>query len=441
LPRAPAIQKLNPQTIRKWRKRCDSSLYTFQKFGWRDEDITPEVHLPLLLELEKVPLRYLVCAWRGMFKSSCVRAAFTWIALKNPNWAVLLIMNRYENAQKFLKFIDGKFRWGPTSGLLQEMYADRLEEFFEKSTQENLYLTRTDPNAQPFLSIAGMDSKLESGHWNHLVCEDLEGADEDKAKVPGKEGRRFLFNRTDPLLQKPAENPIWLVGTPHGDDPLVWRVRDLVENAEKGDMPNNPLNWRMFWKEALDSDGNSRWEERFPLSYYKTLQSAAALSQDAKRKWDQQYMLRRKSVGAGFFDMLVTYPSLDLRPEKVKGGKPLFLDSPKRKSIDLAYCWSYLHMDFQHKNPADRIHQAESLWAIIPVYVAPDMHAFVVDPWIEDARPAPGHDRSDRSPGLDENDPEDGREEHLRQPSVPADPLATEAEAPREAIEHHAVGR
>ena len=114
--------------------------------------------------------------------------------------------------------IDGKFRWGPTSGILQEMYEDRLVEFFEKSTSENLYLTRTDPNAQPFLSIAGMDSKLESGHWNHLICEDLEGADEDKAKVPGREGQRFLFNRTDPLLQKPAANPIWLVGTPHGDD-------------------------------------------------------------------------------------------------------------------------------------------------------------------------------------------------------------------------------
>ncbi|MHC5066822.1 MAG: hypothetical protein ACYTG5_22940 [Planctomycetota bacterium] len=373
------------------------SLYFFEKVLWDDPDLTPEFHAPLCDKLQQIPLRFLTCEFRGSLKSSRIRAAAAWIALENVNWSWLMVMNREENAMKQLGYIRAKMEWDNAQAqLLRLVYKDRFEGY--DANAHRIILARDDPNAPPFFSIAGLDSKLESVHVSGLILDDLEGADEDKKQMPSAESRKFVFNRAPPLLIKQMEGPIWVSGTPHGDDSLVWHIRDVADQ-QAVDNPGNTLNFQYHWSEVLDEEGNSRWPERFPPELISTMQSAASVSPEARRMWDQQMMLRRKSISRGALDMdaiekaacellhgrLMRYPSIDADPRTVAPGEIPVLDEPKYKTVDLAYCRPFMHIDSQHKDPDQRIHKAESKWAILVTYVAPDWHTFLVDWWIQDA--------------------------------------------------------
>lgn len=392
--KAPEIQRINRQTLRKWRKRAAGDLYFFQKAIWQDKDLSPEFHIPLCRWLEEYHPRRMLAMFRASFKSSCVRAYLAIMGLENVNWSSLLIEQREQNAIAHMEMIQQKFR---QSALLQDMYSDRLQNF-EGWNQHRTIFARTDANALPFMSVAGLDSKLESNHYDFICADDLEGADAEKSDAPNEDSHNFVLNRALPLLKQPDESGILVVGTAHGNDPLIWKLRDIAELEERSD-PDNPLRWRYYWKEATDSEGNPRFPERVSRAFLKQLEAQAKLSRKSKLLLDKQYYLRRHSTAAGFFDMerieqtrckiegrVIVYPVDESVQKDVldNAGFPAETET-RMRSIDIAHCRPYMHLDMLHKEPEERIGKQESKWAILATLVSPDFHTFVVDAWLEDA--------------------------------------------------------
>lgn len=392
--KAPEIQKLNRQTLRKWRKRAAKDLYFFQKAIWQDRDLSPKFHIPLCRWLMDYHPRRMLAMFRASFKSSCVRAYLALMGLENVNWSCLLIEQREQNAISHMEMLQQKFRG---SALLQDMYSDRLQKF-EGWNQHRTIFARTDANALPFMTVAGLDSKLESNHYDFICADDLEGADAEKSDAPNEDSENFVLNRALPLLKMPDESGIMVVGTAHGNRPLIWTIREIADLEAKND-PDNPLRWRYYWKEARDGNGKPRFPERVSEAYLRQLEAQAKLSRKAKLLIDKQYYLRRHSTAAGFFDMdrieqtrcqidgrVILYP-VDEAGEKElldEAGYPVEAET-KRRSIDIAHCRPYMHVDMQHKEPEERVGKQESKWAILTTLVAPDFHTFVVDSWIDDA--------------------------------------------------------
>ena len=390
------ILTFTPKKIKALRKQGSESLYFFQKGIWGDPDLDPELHGSLCNFLQAPGYRKVICAFRGSLKSSCFRAWLVWMGLYNVNWSAKLVEQRAENAAEHHRMIQDKFRFGPHAGLLQEMYSDRL--LMDRWTSEKTLFNQTDPNDHAFLTHAGLTSRLESAHHDCIGGDDLEGADAVISDAPNAESERFVLNRAQPLLKKPETSHIVIPGTPHGQNPLVWKLRRLGEEQERID-PGNPLNWKIWWKEMLDSQGNSRWPERFSTSFIRTLKTAAKMSGEARRMWDQQYMMRERSVTSGFFDLdvirrgfyelkygkLMVYPVREYEDELLDPQGFMVEKTPVRKTIDLGHCRFYIHLDPIHKEPEDRIAKAESMWAIMVVAISPDYHAFLVDCWLEDA--------------------------------------------------------
>jgi hypothetical protein len=396
--KAPALIKFDPDKLKRWRERADRDLYFFQKFLWRDADLDPDFHLPFCRWLEQNYPRRMIAMLRGSFKSSCVRAWMAREGLKTVDWSCLLIEQRFDNARAHLEMMQGKFRWGPTAGLLQDIYADRLDNF-DGWRADRLIFKRSDPNALPAVSIAGLDSKLESNHYDHIVCDDLEGADAEKSDAPNEDSEDFVFNRAVPLLKEPEVSGITVVGTSHGPRPLVWVCRDVADEQKVTD-PDNPLRWRYWWKPVLNEKGDPAFPARVGWNMIRTLEAQAKKSRKARLLLDKQYFLRRTSSAGGFFDMeaiarnyyrlhegaLLVYPYDEASEDELLDAAGFAIKTERvNHTIDIGHCRTYLHIDPLHKEPEDRISKRESVWAILATAVAPDFHAFVLDYWIEDA--------------------------------------------------------
>lgn len=387
--------------LREWRERAEHDLYFFQTFLLRDHFLHAPIHLPLCRFLEdKAKKRKCICGFRGSVKSKTVQAWLLQQGLYNDSWSALLVEQRERNAIRHVQSMQDKFLYGPTAGLLQDMYADRLPHGFKGWNSGQIVFKKKSPNAPPFLRIGSLEGRLESDHVDCIVGDDLEGADAEKSDAPNEESERFALDRAVPLLIKPAEGYIIIVGTPHGPKPLVWKLRRLADEQEEQE-PGNPLNWSYWWQPLLDGSGETVWPENFPDHLIRGLKAQASISSKSQELWDKQYMLRERSASEGSFNLpkieenffelkggrILRYPADEFDPTKLDD-EHRYLSERKYKHVDLAACRFFMHCDPIHKDPAERRTLAfdeYSSWGLHAVAVAPDFHCFVLESWIEDA--------------------------------------------------------
>lgn len=426
------LQKFNRQALAELRERARLSLFFFQRAIWGDKDLDYEFHVDLCNFYQGAPpyepwVRAVACGFRGSLKSSCGRAWIAWKGLYGaaagltleqvaeyvkrhdlqihvkpgvaiPNWSALLIEQRYENAVAHHEMMQGKFTWSPQAALLQDLYRDRIPAGFADWNKARTVLVRTDPNAEPTLTVAGIDSRLESMHKDAIVCDDLEGADAEKSDVPNEESWRFIVDRAGPLLKNQSEGQIVVLGTPHGPKPLVWRLRRL-EGEGTLDNSQRPT-WKIWWREVIDpSTGRSRWPKRVLQSWCDDQERLARRSVDFRRSWDQQFLLKEETEAGRLFDMA----QVDARAFDLEGGRRIRYRSdiwdPKKvdddgfpvgkerwNHVDLSELRFFMHLDPKHRDPDDHKPGVRpSQAAIIVTGVAPDCHVFTVDAWIKEA--------------------------------------------------------
>lgn len=396
-----------------------TSLYFFQRGVLNDQDLIPDFHGELCAALQGLSpyfphAKKLFCGFRGSLKTSGLRAFLLWMGLNSfeesnaegvpfiPNFSTFYIEQKYENAEAHHEMLQEKFRTGPQAGLLCDLYRDRLDGAMNRWTKKRTYLVQTDPNEEPFITVGSLDAKLEGGHKHMIACDDLEGADADTSDVPNREARRFVYDRAPHLLKERYRGLIYIFGTPHGAEPLVWTIR---EEEGGGTLDNGQRkHYHIWWKGCLNQDDKSEWEERFPTeNLHLERQLAEQVGGDLKRGWDTQMDLKKHSAAAGIIDMerlascyyraeyvrlqgqnrmLLFYEKEYFRqaPEGIAKDLPL---ERSRTQIDVEALRIYLHADPGHKDPEERISDAKpSKWAVLTVGIAPDWHAFVIECWI-----------------------------------------------------------
>lgn len=363
------------------------------------QDLTPEFHWDLahfvrrgfdprlLADLRRegveVGVRWnrgLVCAWRGSLKSTIATISLTaHQSVYVINHSTLLVEQKSDNAKvnHFQPIVD-LFRHSRQSDFLQWLYRERLPEGFAGWTTEQISFVSDDPLSGPALRYGGIDSAYEGVHVNLIVIDDPEGADAEKGRAPNEESYRLVMRRAPPLLIHPERDRILLVGTPHGDDPVVHKVREKASSA-----------FAIFWREVIDSEGRSHWPERF------TPRTLATLKLD-RELWDKQYLLHRSSDQKSDFDVelirghayewavrnqLLSYPVEEYNPDKLdEEGYPSVLR--KRATLSLDACRIYMHCDPKHKDRGEAVRPSQA--AIVVTAVSPDFHVFVVETWADE---------------------------------------------------------
>lgn len=262
---------------------------------------------------------------------------------------------------------------------------------------------QTDPLANPALSYWGVESKFEGSHPDLAVGDDLEGADAEKSLGANDEAWS-AFQTLIPLLKHPTRSQILLVGTPHGRNPLVYRIRDRERRATdgavwSGERDNEWSDFKIFWRPVVDGSGNSAWPERFTADYIDSLRREDI--------FPQQYLLHRTASKSSLFRMdvvlggpdgggscyerdkadrhLLRYPGFDYDPSKPSSDPTYRLPTPEPCAVRLPSMRYYLHFDPLHKSLEERRgghrrrRPAEA--AIVCVGTTDKLHGLVVDQW------------------------------------------------------------
>lgn len=322
--------------------------------------------------------------FRGSSKSTFGTQAYSaWRAIYIPDFSVKWIENTYENCQRnhFLPLKE-IFMSSKRSDFLQWLYQHRIPPGFAGWNSDQIDFVHENPPAYPSISYWGVDSRFEGSHPDLLVLDDVEGADADKSGLHN-ESSWATYQRCIPLLKSQVEGQILVIGTPWGDNPLVYQLKDRPD-------------FQVFWKEVLDENGKSRWPQRLPDHVLDSLR------QD--EMWDTQYMLRRRSSRNTIFvaeaidnslyerdGLLVKYKGFEFDPGSMD---ELGFNRPPEVSAvcNVHEMLTYIHVDPKHKTEEemskkirkrDRGRPAEA--AIVVTGVSPDYHIFVLDTWAKDA--------------------------------------------------------
>ncbi len=328
--------------------------------------------------------RACVCMFRGSSKSTFGTQSYSaWRAIYIPDFSVKWIENTYENCQRnhFLPLKE-IFMSSRRSDFLQWLYQHRIPPGFAGWNSDQIDFVHENPPAYPSISYWGVDSRFEGSHPDLLVLDDVEGADADKSGLHN-ESSWATYQRCIPLLKNQVEGQILVIGTPWGDNPLVYQLKDRPD-------------FQVFWKEVLDENGKSRWPQRLPEHVLESLR------QD--EMWDTQYMLRRRNTRNTIFlpeaidnsqyerdGLIVKYKGFEFDPGSMD---ELGFNRPPEVSAacNVHEMLTYIHVDPKHKTEEemskkirkrDRGRPAEA--GIVVTGVSPDYHIFVLDTWAKDA--------------------------------------------------------
>ena len=173
-----------------------------------------------------------VCAFRASLKSSIATIGYPlWKGLYVKNHATRIIGSSFDNAKtNFLEKAQAFFRESDRADLLRWIFEDRLPQGFDGWTESQLIFVRDDPFALPAITIKGVNADQEGAHVDLVVLDDPEGAEAQRSMAVQIDARRAVA-AAPPLLINPGVGQILSVLTPHGIDPLAYRL--LYENLDR----------------------------------------------------------------------------------------------------------------------------------------------------------------------------------------------------------------
>ncbi len=397
------VQKFTEEYRERELSRGRESLYYFMTaiLGQVAEDkvtkkpTVGQFHYDMCTFLEGRPPHYpwnkaVICAFRGGSKSNTVRCYVLWRGLYIEDFSTLCISNSADNAKSlYVLKLTQLLRGSARSEYIQWLFKHRIRDGWQGTTTEEIWFKTTDPNAEPAVHVAGIETKIESAHPDLVVIDDPEGSEAEKGKATNEDSYG-AFNRAIPLLKDPARSQLLVVATPWGDRPLVYRLRE--QEGWKTEADNPTCSIKFFWRPIITETGESAWPERFPLAYLDTLKRYPI--------WDTQYMLRRRSSDTSIFTMktvyencyqwsggirdLIVYKGFKFDADKVSEDGFVHPD-PIPATVRLRQLRFYMHFDPLHRTLEARRtrmnRQRPAKAAIAVVGVAPDYHVFLVKAW------------------------------------------------------------
>ncbi len=395
------IPKFTDEARAEWFEAGKNSLFTYARGILGFEDMTEDLHGRMCLFLEGKPpyrpwTRAQLVVFRGGLKSSIATIGYvSHCAIYQKNHATKLVEQSADNAKKnHFRPIVEIFRHSKRADFLFWLYGEhgdnpefqRIPDAFEGWNESQIVMLRDDPLSKPSITYGGIDTAFEGWHGNLVLGDDLEGADADKRVVPPEDAYRFISQRAVPLLINPLIHQVLNVGTPHGDNPNVHRIKDWEDQKRR----EGKRIWEIFWQPVINSSSNSAWPERFTEGVIEGLKLDRTM-------WDTQYMLLRRRSSISIFDMerieenlykwaskghLIGYTHCDWNLDELDSqGYPSL--NKVFKTIALAALRISMHCDPKHKDRITDRHQPSEAAIVIPG-TAPDGHTFVLETWAGD---------------------------------------------------------
>ncbi len=250
------------QRWRALRERALRDLYFFNATVLGFADVFPlleETHAPLLAfmaratgepELDDAPMQ--INLWpRETGKTTCGTVGKAiWRAVKNPNTGILIVNEKRENAQDFLKSIKWQFE---SNELLRALFPEVIPDDFQREwSSERATLRRNSGRPEPTFDTIGVGGTVVGKHFDHLILDDLIGKEAvDNAKSGSwsvMESVNFWLRTLRPLLSHGAE-PFgtidinatrWFAGDSyeyamklfsHGEEPRRYLVKARLRNG------------------------------------------------------------------------------------------------------------------------------------------------------------------------------------------------------------------
>ncbi|MDX1489279.1 MAG: hypothetical protein R3268_13805, partial [Acidiferrobacterales bacterium] len=300
---------------RRWRKRCREDLYFLNAMvlGYGSlVPMTPRVHLPLcrfaerktgIPEIDEARIQ-LIHIGRGTGKTTCVTIGRTvQRILQNRDWAAGIANETHPNACAMLGVIKSHFE---SNDLLRKLFPELIPPSFRDTAwrQDRIIVNRTPSGKRnkinPTIRAAGVDSTVTGVHMNEWILDDLISDDAAKAAAKGVftaiEDANGWIRRVQPLLTRPKQDPITIIGTPwwpgdtydfiqeHWGDPedvrtFLWTLKlpggdhfsmKLVRSGELAlfKMPMRDEKGRAIWPEGgLDDESLQAMEAEDPLFF------------------------------------------------------------------------------------------------------------------------------------------------------------------------------
>lgn len=342
-----------------------------------------------------------ICWFRGSLKTSVATIGWT---LKNGiyrnGWSCRLIGSSWENANtNFFDPMTRIFRYGPRRNLLLWLYGEENEEFprirgdFADWNDSQIAFISDNPLSKPSITYKGIGSDQEGYHGDCVLFDDPEGADANKSNVQNEDSWSAISNAV-PLLIDPTKGQILVIGTPHGADPVVWKIRNMEAG---GALDNAKRDWKISWNPIIDEAGEPTWPGRFSAASVETIRNTTD-----HRVWATQYLLQkssgeagafsRKDIERGFYEWNedrteISYVAMVIDPERFEKDGAI---APKleRRTVHKDSLRFFLHIDPVHRESKLGTfytrHTKPSRCAILAVGISPDFHAFVIEAFTKD---------------------------------------------------------
>lgn len=340
--------------------------------------------------------RAAVVAYRGSGKSTLGAIYYPmWRGLYIPDYSAKLIGNSSDNVRlnQFSPLLD-TFISSPRASFLRWLYQHRIPADLSGWNSKQIALLKDDPRSPPTITYWGIESKFEGWHGDLVVLDDPEGADAEKSDVANEESYR-AWQKATPLLKDQASGQVLGIMTPHGHNPLCYRLRNREQN---GSLNNEKRSVKLWWLPILDSNDEPHEPHRFPPHILEMMQLDREI-------WDTQYMLRHPGEFDQIFDMeqvlddcfdyvdprreIIRYKAFELDPDDLDEEGFARIERVPR-TVRVAECRAYMQVDPTHtatrmSSKAKRKKDSRpSENAVVLCLVAPDSHVFLWAWWTKD---------------------------------------------------------
>lgn len=431
-----AVLEYTETTRREIFLRGSNDLFFFCHGLLGMRDLSPSFHAELCHNLQGVGewgdwRRAMVCASRGFLKSSISTVGYScWKGIYQVNHSTRILGSSYDNAKSlFFEKISDIFRKGGNSSFLYWLFnrcicekdpkcpfcggmGKRIPDNFLGCSEEQFEFVRSDPMAHVSISFKGHTSAQQGYHGNLIIIDDPEGADAEKKESVQVDATRAV-DHSVPLLIDPNRDRILLVLTPHGPDPLAWRIREydstdssLPKLSADRQNDNDRRFWKVWWKPLVDGEGNPNWPQRFNEKAIDLLRTTTRRS-----VFWQQYLLKKSETDDGYLNFesvekgyyrwkippkitsfgvegLVEYPVLYMDREKWEQSGELEVQE-QTAECQLKELRFFIHVDLTHRADTldNRKHGTNrpSQSAFVVTAVTPDFHVLVIAYWTKKA--------------------------------------------------------
>lgn len=212
--------------------------------------VAPRLHMKMIKWLWTHDEALILC-FRGAGKTTiCTIAMAIHQIILNRNIRILIASKSGLNAQKMLKDIKGHLA---NNQLLIDCFGPFVGSLWNEDAIE--VAGRTVQHMEPTIATVGIESAVVSQHYDIIIGDDLEDRDNVATEHMQTKLKNWYYTNLDPCDAGPGSKR-WIIGTTYSPDGLMEHLRE------------NEYEKCCLVVPALDEDGRSPWEERYPADWF-----------------------------------------------------------------------------------------------------------------------------------------------------------------------------